>query len=59
MSSRTGRPKLENPNTLRLTIRINPELSKALDEYCQQWGKTKGEVVREGLEKFLAKDKQK
>lgn len=59
MSPRTGRPKLPNPNIIKLTIRLNPELSKALEEYCIQYEKSKGEAVREGLEKLLAEKEQK
>ena len=59
MSPRTGRPKLENPNSLRISVRINPELLKALEEYCIKYEKSKGEAVREGGEKILAEEKQK
>ena len=44
-----GRPKIENPNTINLTVRINKELNDKLNEYCKIKGVTKGEIVRRGI----------
>ena len=54
MSPRTGRPKGENSNTTNLTIRINQELNKKLEEYCQKTNSTKGDVVRRGIERIVS-----
>lgn len=54
MSHRTGRPRLNDPNSKNLTIRISNELSDKLDKYCGKNKVTKGEVVRKGIEKVLA-----
>lgn len=54
MNARTGRPRLDNPNTKNLTIRINAELDKKLESYCAANSTTKGDVVREGIKLVLA-----
>lgn len=58
MSPRTGRPKLENPNSIKLSIRINAELNTQLEEYCIANNVSKGEVIRQGIEKVLAESKK-
>ncbi len=57
MSRKIGRPKEKNPNTINLTIRINESLNKRLNDYCKNTELTKGEVVRNGLEKILDEKK--
>lgn len=57
MSPKTGRPKIENPNTINLMIRINKDLNLRLNEYCKINSITKGEVVRNGIEKVLDEKK--
>lgn len=54
MNAKTGRPKLDNPNTKNLTVRINAELDKKLQSYCAATGTTKGDVVRQGIDLVLA-----
>lgn len=54
VSPRTGRPRLNDPNSKNLTIRISNELSEKLDKYCRKNKVTKGETVRKGIEKVLA-----
>lgn len=49
MAKRMGRPRLENANDLKLSIRINPEILQKLEAYCKAHGKSKGEAVRAGL----------
>lgn len=57
MTPRTGRPKVDNPKHINLTIRIDSEIKTMLDEYCAKNNITKGEVVRLGLKKILGKKK--
>lgn len=54
MSPRTGRPKIENPNSKNLTVRISKDLDERLTTYCNNENITKGEVVRQGIEKILS-----
>ncbi len=58
MSPRTGRPKLDNPNSKNLTVRISADLDMRLNEFCTENNITKGEVVREGIEKVLRQNKK-
>lgn len=58
MSPRTGRPKSDDPKTLRFSVCLNKSESQELQDYCNLKGITKGEVVRQGL-KLLLKTTQK
>lgn len=53
MSPRTGRPRLDNPNSIKLSIRIKAELNIRLEKYCESKNISKGEVIRQGMEKVL------
>ena len=55
MTPKIGRPPLSNPNSKNLTIRLNGELLKRLDEYCEKNNVTKGEVVRKGINAVIKK----
>ena len=57
MSPRTGRPKKENPNTIKYSISINAQLEKELEQYCKQNNITKSQAIRFGLELLLGKKK--
>ena len=59
MSAKMGRPKIDNPNKINLTVRLNAELVERLDKYCQDKSVSKGEVVRKGIESVLAADDKK
>lgn len=54
MSPRTGRPKVENPKGINLTIRLDPETEKILRQYCKDKGITRGEAIRQGIHLLLA-----
>lgn len=58
MNAAMGRPRLENANNIKLSTRINKNLNERLEEYCNRTGKTKGEVIREGVEKVLAENEK-
>lgn len=36
MSPRTGRPKIDNPKSERITIRLDEERVSILQQYCEQ-----------------------
>lgn len=57
MSPRTGRPKSENPKLIEVKARIDEQTNKKLLEYCQKHGKTRTDVVREGIEMILSEKK--
>ena len=52
MSPRTGRPKIDNPKSERITVRLDDESSKILNEYCKQKSIERAEAVRIGISKL-------
>lgn len=55
LSPRSGRPKAENPKSIRFSIRLDDVTEKKLQEYCKTNGITKGEAIRQGIHLLLAK----
>ena len=53
MSPRTGRPKIENPKTHDIKIRVDDITYDKLMKYCEENNTTKTEATRLGLEKLL------
>lgn len=54
MSPRTGRPKSDNPKTIRYSICLDPKTERKLVEYCDHHKITKGEAIRKGIDLLLA-----
>ena len=54
MSPRTGRPKIENPKSERITIRLDSETFEKLTAYCKQEKIDKAEAVRRGINKLTS-----
>ena len=52
MSPRTGRPKIENPKTERITVRLDKDSSETLNKYCEQEQVEKAEAIRRGISKL-------
>lgn len=52
MSPRTGRPKSDNPKNERVTIRLDNDCSKTLNDYCKQEQVEKAEAIRRGINKL-------
>lgn len=50
MSPRTGRPKIENPKTERLFIRVTPEEKKEIQEFSNQSGYGLLELIKLGIQ---------
>lgn len=55
MANKLGRPRVESPNEIVKSIRINKELVDKVDDYRKQNKLSFGEVVRLALEEFLKK----
>ncbi len=53
MSPRTGRPKTDNPKTVRIGVRLDSETVRKLDEATEIKQTTRSEIVREGIEKVF------
>ena len=51
--ARIGRPKADKPKAIEVKARIDAETNKRLLESCTREGKTKTQVVREGINRIL------
>lgn len=58
MSPRTGRPT-DNPKGKPLTVRLDRESEKILNDYCNQERVEKGEAVRRGIKRLKSELKEK
>lgn len=47
---KVGRPKGENSNTVKLTVRVSEHLNSKLEEYGKKNGLTKPETLRKAFE---------
>ena len=52
MSPRTGRPKLDNPKTESIHLRLSKQDRDIVDEYCKQENIPKTEAIRRGIRKL-------
>lgn len=59
MSPRIGRPKLDNPKNIDVTVRITSEMNDRLLEYAKTHNQTRVEVIRKGIEIVLGSEKNK
>ncbi|WP_147539041.1 ribbon-helix-helix domain-containing protein [Anaerotruncus rubiinfantis] len=55
MSPRTGRPPSDNPKQVRTEIRLTKEDKEILEYCCKVTGRSKSEIVREGIYTIYAK----
>lgn len=55
MSSRTGRPKVENPKNTDVKVRLDELTAKKLEKYCEMHQVTKAEAIRRGIHILLEK----
>lgn len=54
MSPRTGRPKIDNPKSERITVRLDTDRITILSSYCEQENIDKAEAIRRGIDKLEA-----
>lgn len=52
MSPKTGRPKIDNPKSNPIHVRLDDESLKTLKTYCEQEKIAKTEGIRRGIEKL-------
>lgn len=52
---KVGRPRADRPKDIRFSIRLDDELSKQLELYCEDNGISKGEAIRKALNLLLGK----
>ena len=55
MSPRTGRPRSDNPRQMRVETKMTADELKRLDVCCRITGKSRSEIVREGIDILYAK----
>jgi predicted DNA-binding protein len=55
LSPRTGRPPNKNPKQERTEIRLTKEDKDILEHCCKVTGRSKSDVVREGIYEVYAK----
>lgn len=51
MSSRIGRPPIDNPKSEQIKIRATKEDKELLEKCCREFEKTQYDVVMEGIKK--------
>jgi len=49
MAKRRGRPKVEDPRTITLGIRVTPEEQKIIDDICERTGKSRHDLLIDGI----------
>lgn len=57
MSTKMGRPKVNNPKNIKYSIRLDYETEQRLIDYCFTHKITKGEAIRQGIYLLLGKKK--
>lgn len=56
--AKKGRPVSENPKDYMLRVRLDQETLMQLDECCEVKGKSRSEIVREGIQEQHGKLKK-
>lgn len=58
MSPRTGRPKVDNPKSNDVKVRLDDNTISELDKYCLEHNITRAEAIRRGIHLLLDKKKE-
>lgn len=53
MGPKIGRPKIENPKSNDVKVRLDDETHKKLLKYCEEHHITKAEAIRRGIHLVL------
>ena len=53
MSPRTGRPKMDNPKSNDVKVRLDNDTHNKLLKYCEKHKLTKAEAIRKGIHLIL------
>lgn len=57
MSPRTGRPKISDPKSNDIKVRVDDETLRLLDLYCSENKLSRAEAIRKGIYMLLAEKK--
>lgn len=52
---RMGRPPLDDPKAIKLTVRVEAATMKILDDYCQRNNASRADGVRAGIQSLRGK----
>lgn len=52
MNPRTGRPPKGDSRSNRIITRMSPDETEKLDYCCETTGKSRSEIIREGIDKI-------
>lgn len=58
MSPRTGRPKIDNPKSIDVKVRLDEETNARLDAYCEANKTPKSHAIRQGIQLLLSRAKK-
>lgn len=58
MSPRTGRPKVENPKSHDIKVRLDDNTTIELEKYCLENDITRAEAIRRGIHLLLVNKKE-
>ena len=56
MSPRTGRPKIDNPKSNDIKVRVDDKTIKSLDEYCKAKNLTKAGFIRQAIKEKMERE---
>ena len=56
MNLQIGRPKVDNPKDVEVTVRFDRQTKESLLEYCERHNITRAEAVRRGVDLLLSKE---
>lgn len=51
---KTGRPKIDNPKSKQLTVRLDNSTLEKIDTLAKHYNETRAEVLRRGIEKLYS-----
>jgi len=54
-----GRPKIDNPKSTQITVKMDKSLADKLDVCVEYYGETRVEVIRKGIESIYSDIKKK
>ena len=51
---KTGRPKIDNPKSKQLTVRLDNSTLEKIDTLTKHYNETRAEVLRRGIDKLYS-----
>lgn len=58
MPKKMGRPKIDNPKSTQVSVRMDADTLKKLDVCTEKLNETRVEVIRRGIEKVFSEIKK-